>query len=313
MRANEPLRRLVRETALEPSDFILPLFVCPGEGVRREIGAMPGNYQLSIDELVKECEQVQSLGLGGVILFGIPETKDEIASEAYADDGIVQRAVRSLKRALPELVVITDVCNCEYTSHGHCGKVVGGDVDNDATLEWLAKAAVSHARAGADIVAPSDMMDGRVAAIRRALDEAGFPTTPILSYAAKYASVFYGPFREAAESAPQFGDRRSYQMDPANVREAMREISLDVHEGADIVMIKPAMPYLDIIRMARDRFQLPIAAYQVSGEFSMIVAAARNGWLDRERAMMESLTAIRRAGADFILTYFAKDAARALA
>ncbi len=313
MRAREPLRRLVRETALEPSDFILPLFVCPGEGVRREIGAMPGNYQLSIDELVKECEQVQSLGLGGVILFGIPETKDETASEAYADDGIVQRAVRAVKRAFPDLVVITDVCNCEYTSHGHCGKVVGGDVDNDATLEWLAKAAVSHARAGADIVAPSDMMDGRVAAIRKALDEAGFPTTPVLSYAAKYASVFYGPFREAAESAPQFGDRRSYQMDPANAREAMREISLDVHEGADMVMVKPAMPYLDIIRMARDRFQLPIAAYQVSGEFSMIVAAARNGWLDRDRAMMESLTAIRRAGADFILTYFAKDAARALA
>ena len=313
MRAREPLRRLVRETALEPSDFILPLFVCPGEGVRREIGAMPGNYQLSIDELVKECEQVQSLGLGGIILFGIPETKDEMASEAYADEGIVQRAVRAVKRAFPDLVVITDVCNCEYTSHGHCGKVAGGDVDNDATLEWLAKAAVSHARAGADVVAPSDMMDGRVAAIRKALDEAGFPTTPILSYAAKYASVFYGPFREAAESAPQFGDRRSYQMDPANAREAMREISLDVHEGADIVMIKPAMPYLDIIRMARDRFQLPIAAYQVSGEFSMIVAAARNGWLDRDRAMMESLTAIRRAGADFILTYFAKDAARALA
>ena len=313
MRAREPLRRLVRETALEPSDFILPLFVCPGEGVRREIGAMPGNYQLSIDELVKECEQVQSLDLGGIILFGIPETKDETASEAYADDGIVQRAVRAVKRAFPDLVVITDVCNCEYTSHGHCGKVVGGDVDNDATLEWLAKAAVSHARAGADIVAPSDMMDGRVAAIRKALDEAGFPTTPILSYAAKYASVFYGPFREAAESAPQFGDRRSYQVDPANAREAMREISLDVHEGADIVMVKPAMPYLDIICMARDRFQLPIAAYQVSGEFSMIVAAARNGWLDRDRAMMESLTAIRRAGADFILTYFAKDAARALA
>ncbi len=313
MRAREPLRTLVRETVLEPSDLVLPLFVCPGEGVRREISAMPGNYQLSIDELVKECEEAHSLGLGGVILFGIPETKDEAASEAYADDGIVQRAVRAVKRSVPELVIITDVCNCEYTSHGHCGKIVDGDVDNDATLEWLAKAAVSHARAGADIVAPSDMMDGRVAAIRKALDEAGFPTTPILSYAAKYASVFYGPFREAAESAPQFGDRRSYQMDPANAREAMREISLDVHEGADIVMVKPAMPYLDIIRMARDRFQLPVAAYQVSGEFSMIVAAARNGWLDRDRAMMESLTAIRRAGADFILTYFAKDAARALA
>ena len=312
LRATEPLRSLVRETHLAPSQFILPLFVCPGEGVRREISAMPGNFQLSIDELVKDCAEAASLGIGGVILFGLPESKDELASGAYAEDGIVQRAVRVIKREVPRLLVITDVCNCEYTSHGHCGKVVNGDVDNDATLEWLAASAVSHARAGADIVAPSDMMDGRVAAIRKALDGAGFANTPILSYAAKFASVFYGPFREAAESAPQFGDRRSYQMDPANGREAMREIELDIEEGADIVMIKPALPYLDLIRMARDRFDVPIAAYQVSGEFSMIVAAARNGWLDRERAMLESLTAIRRAGASIILTYFARDAARLL-
>jgi porphobilinogen synthase len=312
LRATEPLRSLVRETHLAPSQFILPLFVCPGEGVRREISAMPGNFQLSIDELVKDCAEAASLGIGGVILFGLPESKDELASGAYAEDGIVQRAVRAIKREVPRLLVITDVCNCEYTSHGHCGKVVNGDVDNDATLEWLAASAVSHARAGADIVAPSDMMDGRVAAIRKALDGAGFANTPILSYAAKFASVFYGPFREAAESAPQFGDRRSYQMDPANGREAMREIELDIEEGADIVMIKPALPYLDLIRMARDRFDVPIAAYQVSGEFSMIVAAARNGWLDRERAMLESLTAIRRAGASIILTYFARDAARLL-
>jgi len=312
LRATEGLRSLVRETRLAPSQFVLPLFVCPGVGVRREIGAMPGNYQLSIDELVKECAEVRSLGIGGVILFGIPETKDETASGAYAPDGIVQRAIAAIKKETPSLVVITDVCNCEYTSHGHCGKVIDGDVDNDATLVWLAKSAVSHARAGADMVAPSDMMDGRVAAIRRALDETGFQSTPILAYAAKFASVFYGPFREAAESAPQFGDRRSYQMDPANGREAMREIELDLEEGADMVMVKPAMPYLDLIRMARDRFNVPLAAYQVSGEFSMIVAAARNGWLDRERAMLESLTAIRRAGADVILTYFAKDAARVL-
>ena len=312
LRSTEPIRRLVRETHLRPGNFILPLFVCPGEGVRREIGAMPGNYQLSIDELVTECEQARSLGVGGIILFGIPESKDEIASGAYAEDGIVQRAVRAIKREVPELLVVTDVCNCEYTSHGHCGKVVNGDVDNDATLEWLVATALSHARAGADIVAPSDMMDGRVAAIRKALDQDGFQKIPILSYAAKFASVFYGPFREAAESAPQFGDRRSYQMDPPNAREAMREIELDIEEGADIVMVKPAMPYLDLIRMARDRFDVPIAAYQVSGEFSMIVAAARNGWLDCDRAMMESLTSIRRAGASIILTYFAKDAARRL-
>jgi len=313
LRANEPMRRLVRETELDPADFILPLFTCPGEGVRREINSMPGNAQLSVDNLVKECAEAERLGIGGVILFGIPDSKDEIASSAYSEDGIVQKAVRALKREVPKLLVMTDVCNCEYTSHGHCGLVKDGDVQNDPTLEWLSKAAVSHARAGADIVAPSDMMDGRVAAIRKALDAAGFSNTPIISYAAKFASVFYGPFREAAESTPQFGDRRSYQMDPANAREAMREIELDIEEGADMIMVKPAMPYLDIIRQARDRFDLPLGAYQVSGEFSMITAAIQNGWFDRDRAIMESLTAIRRAGADFMLTYFAKDAARLLA
>src|SRR5579872_3144790 len=313
LRATERLRTLVRETRLAPSQFILPLFTCPGEGIRREIGSMPGNYQLSIDELVKECAEADSLGIGGVILFGLPETKDEIASGAYADNGIVQTAVRALKQELPKLLVMTDVCNCEYTSHGHCGKIVDGDVDNDRTLDWLARSAVSHARAGADIVAPSDMMDGRVAAIRYSLDAHGFQKIPILSYAAKYASVFYGPFREAAESTPQFGDRRTYQMDPSNGREAMHEMELDMEEGADMLMVKPAMPYLDLIRQARDRFPVPIGAYQVSGEFSMIVAAAQNGWLDLDRAMLESLTCIRRAGADIILTYFAKDAARALA
>ncbi len=312
MRASESLRSLRRETRLDPAQFILPMFVVPGEGVRKEIGAMPGNYQLSIDELVKDCAELVRLGIGGVILFGIPAEKDELASGAYDDAGIVQQAVRALKREHPKLLVMTDVCNCEYTSHGHCGLIVNGDVANDPTLEWLAKAAVSHARAGADIVAPSDMMDGRVAAIRAALDSAGFPMTPILSYAAKYATVFYGPFREAAESAPQFGDRRSYQMDPANSREAMLEIELDLEEGADMVMVKPAMPCLDIIRMTRDRFDVPVGAYQVSGEFSMIQAAARNGWLDGPRAMMESLTAIRRAGADFVLTYFAVPAAKLL-
>jgi len=312
VRSNAALRSLIRETRLAPAQFILPLFVCPGEGVRREIGSMPGNFQLSIDELVKECEQAQRLGIGGVILFGIPEVKDEMASGAYAESGIVQRAVQAIKSGVRDLLVITDVCNCEYTSHGHCGYVVNNDVDNDTTLEWLAQSAVSHARAGADVVAPSDMMDGRVAAIRKALDANGFTNTPILSYAAKYASVFYGPFREAAESAPQFGDRRSYQMDPANGREAMREIELDVEEGADMIMVKPAMPYLDIIRMARDLFDLPLGAYQVSGEFSMLEAAIRNGWLDRNRAILESLTSIRRAGADFILTYFAKEAAQLL-
>ena len=312
LRRTESIRRLVRETHLEPSQLILPLFVIEGENERHEISSMPGNYQLSVDELVKECEEVHNLGVGGIILFGIPDQKDEMASQAYAANGIVQRAVRASKQTVPDLLVMTDVCNCEYTSHGHCGRVVDGDVDNDATLEWLAASAVSHARAGADIVAPSDMMDGRVAAIRQALDTNGFPHIPILSYAAKYASVFYGPFREAAESAPQFGDRRSYQMDPPNAREALREMELDLEEGADMLMVKPAMPYLDILSLARDRFDVPLAAYQVSGEFSMIHAAARNGWLDHDRAMMESLIAIRRAGAGIILTYFAKDAARVL-
>src|SRR5438477_9302737 len=312
LRSSEPMRKLVRETRLEPSQFILPLFVCPGEGVRREISSMPCNYQMSIDQIVKECREVQALGIGGVILFGLPETKDEIASGAYADDGIVQNAIRALKRELPRLLVITDVCNCEYTSHGHCGLVVDGDVDNDRTLDWLARSAVSHARAGADIVAPSDMMDGRVGAIRTALDRNGFQKTPILSYAAKFASVFYGPFREAADSTPQFGDRRSYQMDPANGREAMREIELDLEEGADMIMVKPALPYLDLIWQARQRFDAPLGAYQVSGEYAMIEAAARNGWIDRERVIMESLMSIRRAGASIILTYFAKPAARLL-
>jgi len=310
LRASEPLRRLVRETHLEPSQLVLPLFACPGEGVRREISSMPGNYQLSLDQLVKECEATHALGVGGIILFGIPSHKDENASGAYDENGIVQQAVRAVKKAVPGLLVITDVCNCEYTSHGHCGKIVNGEVDNDATLGWLAEAAVSHARAGADMVAPSDMMDGRVAAIRHSLDAFGFTNTPIFAYSAKYASAFYGPFREAAESTPQFGDRRSYQMDPANGREAMHEMQLDLEEGADMLMVKPAMPYLDIIRMAKDRFPVPIGAYQVSGEFSMIMAAARNGWIDLDRAMIESLTSIKRAGADVILTYFAKDVAR---
>jgi porphobilinogen synthase len=312
LRATQALRDLVRETRLHPGQFILPLFVCPGHGVRREIGAMPGNYQLSVDELVKECAEVQSLGIGGVILFGLPESKDDLASGAYDDDGIVQRALRAIRHTTPQLLVMTDVCNCEYTSHGHCGFVKDGDVDNDTTLEWLSKSAVSHARAGADIVAPSDMMDGRVGAIRHALDAAGYQKTPVLAYAAKFASVFYGPFREAADSAPQFGDRRGYQMDPANAREAMLEIALDIEEGADMIMVKPALPYLDLICRARRRFDVPIAAYQVSGEYSMIVAAARNGWLDHDRAMMESLTSIVRAGAGIVLTYFAKPAARLL-
>jgi porphobilinogen synthase len=273
---------------------------------------MPGNAQLSIDNLVRKAEECRSLGIGGIMLFGLPETKDELASEAYAENGITQRAVRAVKRATPDLLVMTDVCNCEYTSHGHCGFVENGDVANDPTLEWLAKTAVSHAAAGVDVVAPSDMMDGRVGAIRRALDAAGHASMPILSYAVKYASAFYGPFREAAESAPQFGDRRGYQMDPANGREAMREIALDLEEGADMIMVKPAMPYLDIIREARRVVDVPIGAYQVSGEFSMIMAAANNGWLELDRTILETLTGIRRAGADFILTYFAKRATELL-
>ena len=313
LRSSESMRRLVRETRLDPANFVLPLFVCPGEGIRRPIGSMPPQAQMSVDVTVEECREIHSLGIGGVMLFGLPETKDELATGAYDDQGIVQRALRAIKAEVPELLLITDVCNCEYTSHGHCGLIVDGDVANDPTLEWLAKSAVSHARAGADVVAPSDMMDGRVAAIRTALGAAGFSNTPVLSYAAKYASVFYGPFREAAESAPQFGDRRSYQMDPANSREAMREIVLDIEEGADMIMVKPAMPYLDLIRQARDRFDVPISAYQVSGEYSMIMASAANGWIDLDRAMLESLTCIKRAGADFVMTYFAKPAARLLA
>jgi porphobilinogen synthase len=303
---------LVRETHLEPSNFVYPLFLVPGEGKRKEISSMPGNYQLSIDEAVKECEEAKRLGLGGVLLFGIPETKDEIASGAYHNHGIVQEGIRAIKRATPDLLVVTDVCNCEYTSHGHCGLIVDNDVANDPTLEWLAKSAVSHANAGADIVAPSDMMDGRVAAIRTALDSNGHQNIPIMSYAAKYASGFYGPFREAAESTPQFGDRRSYQMDPANAREALREMQLDLDEGADILMVKPALAYLDIISAARQHFDVPIAAYQVSGEFSMIMAAAQNGWIDLDRVMMETLTSIKRAGASIIITYFAKSATKLL-
>ncbi len=306
------MRRLVRETQLEPADFVLPLFACPGEGIRKPISSMPGNFQLSVDEIVKECEGAHKLGIGGVILFGIPDHKDELASENYDDNGIVQRTIRAVKRAHPNLLVMTDVCNCEYTSHGHCGFVKDNDVDNDITLDWLAKCAVTHARAGADIVAPSDMMDGRVGAIRQALDKNGYQKVSVLAYSAKFASGFYGPFREAAESTPSFGDRRTYQMDPANGREAMHEMELDLEEGADMLMVKPALPYLDLIRQARDRFPVPISAYQVSGEYSMIMAAVERGWIDYERIMMETLTSIRRAGADFILTYFARDAAKLL-
>ena len=312
LRATEPLRRLVRETHLEPSQHILPLFVVPGEGIRKPISSMPGVAQTSIDETVRECEEALALGIGGVMLFGIPAYKDEEASGGYDEHGIVQEALRAIKRATPGLTVVTDVCNCEYTSHGHCGKIVNGEVDNDATLDWLAASALSHARAGADMVAPSDMMDGRVGRIRTTLDAAGFSHLPIMSYAAKFASAYYGPFREAAESAPQFGDRRGYQMDAANGREAIREMELDVEEGADILMVKPAGAYLDVIRAAAERFPHPIAAYQVSGEYSQIHAAAQRGWLDLERTMLESLTAIRRAGARIVMTYFAKDVARLL-
>lgn len=318
LRRNEALRALVRETTLEPGDLIYPLFICPGEGVRNAIGSMPGVFNLSVDEAVREAEEAASLGIGGLLLFGLPESKDEQGTGAYADDGIVQKALRALKQsgASKKLVLMGDVCLCEYTSHGHCGMIRQGneewEVENDRSLELLARTAVSQARAGADVVAPSDMMDGRVAAIRRALDNEGFSNTPILSYASKFASAFYGPFREAADSAPQFGDRKSYQMDGANAREAMREIELDLGEGADMILMKPAMPYLDIVRAARDRFDVPMGAYQVSGEYSMLHAAFAKGWLDRDRAMLESLLGIRRAGADFIVTYFAKDAARLL-
>ena len=317
-RRTEALRSLVRETRLEPAQLIYPLFLCPGEGVRREIGSMPGVFNLSVDEAVKEAEEAAQLGLGGLLLFGLPESKDEQATGAWDDAGIVQTGLRALKQntAAKKLVLIADVCLCEYTSHGHCGVVAkSGDeyeVENDSSIAILGKTATSLARAGADIVAPSDMMDGRVGEIRRALDDDGLEQTPILSYASKFASAFYGPFREAANSAPQFGDRRSYQMDGANLREAMREIEQDVAEGADMILMKPAMPYLDVIRAARERFDLPMGAYQVSGEYSMLQAAFAKGWLEPQRAMLESLVGIRRAGADFIVTYFAKDAARSL-
>jgi porphobilinogen synthase len=313
LRRSETIRALVRETRLTAGSLVYPLFVCPGSRVKDEIKSMPGNYRWSVDRLVDECKAASDLGIPAVILFGIPETKDEVASAAYDPEGIIQRAVRALKQEVPKLLVICDLCLCEYTSHGHCGVVKDGEIDNDSTLELLAKTALAQAGAGADIVAPSDMMDGRVGRIRQELDAHGFTQTPILAYSAKYASAFYGPFREAADSAPQFGDRRSHQMDPANQREAMREIALDIEEGADIIMVKPALPYLDVIALARRRFDVPIAAYQVSGEFSLIEAAARMGWIDRERIILESLTSIRRAGADIILTYFAKDAARLLA
>ena len=332
LRQTTALRSLVRETRLSPESFVYPLFVCPGEGVRKEVQSMPGVFNLSVDEAVREAQEAYSLGIPAVILFGLPEKKDEVATGAWADDGIVQRAARAIKRGIPDLLLIGDVCLCEYMSHGHCGivepalprsvgaavatpPVTGAEykIANDATLELLARTSVSLTRAGIDIIAPSDMMDGRVATIRKTLDGAGYENTPILSYAAKFASAFYGPFREAADSAPQFGDRRSYQMDGANLREALREIALDVEEGADMIMVKPAMPYLDVIAAARERFDVPVAAYQVSGEYAMIEAAARNHWIDHARVIMESLTSIRRAGASIILTYYAKEAARLLA
>ena len=318
LRRTESLRALVRETTLEPGDLIYPLFICPGQGVRREVSSMPGVFNVSVDEAVREAEEAAQLGIGGLLLFGLPEKKDEQGTGAWDENGIVQQGLRALAQsaAAKKLVLIADVCLCEYTSHGHCGVVVetsaGFDVDNDPTLALLARAAVSLAQAGADVVAPSDMMDGRVAAIRRALDAANLTSTPILSYASKFASAFYGPFREAADSAPQFGDRRAYQMDGANLREAMREIELDLAEGADMILMKPAMPYLDVVRAARERFGVPMGAYQVSGEYSMLQAAFEKGWLDPKRAIIESLVGIRRAGADFAVTYFAKDAARLL-
>ena len=334
LRRTETLRALVRETRLTPESLVYPLFVCPGTRIRKEVRSMPGVFNLSIDEAVKEVRATRALGVSSIILFGLPEKKDEVATGAWAKDGIVQRAARAIKSEVRDVVVMGDVCLCEYMSHGHCGIVKVNDkagpqslgaaaavppaaaeyeIVNDASLELLARTSVSLARSGVDVIAPSDMMDGRVGAIRRALDDAGFENTPILSYAAKFSSGFYGPFREAAHSAPQFGDRRSYQMDPANVREAMREIELDIEEGADMIMVKPAMPYLDVIAAARARFALPLAAYQVSGEYAMIEAAARNQWIDRERVMMESLVCIRRAGASIILTYYAKEAAKLLA
>lgn len=313
LRRSEQLRRMVKETSLSVNDLIYPLLAIHGKKVKKEVPSMPGVFQLSIENLVKEAKKANAYGVGAVLLFGIPEEKDPLGTDAYSGDGIVQRAVSALKEELPDLVVITDVCMCEYTDHGHCGVLdEDGNVNNDATLDLLAKSALSHVKAGADMVAPSDMMDGRVMSIRDALDDEGFFHIPIMSYAAKYASAFYGPFREAAESTPQFGDRRSYQMDPPNVREAIREISLDVEEGADIVMVKPALSYLDVISIVKDRFDVPVAAYNVSGEYSLVKAAALKGWIDEERIVMEILTGIKRAGADLIITYFAKDVAKAL-
>lgn len=312
LRRTPALRALVRETRLHPSQFIYPLFVCPGEGVNRPIGAMPGVAQMSVDEIVKEVEAAAADGVGAVLLFGLPAHKDERGSGASDPQGPVQQAVRAIRAARPETVIVTDVCLCEYTSHGHCGIVTDGSVENDSTVELLVEEALSHAEAGADIVAPSDMMDGRVGAIREALDASGYTQTTIMSYAAKYASAFYGPFREAADSTPSFGDRRSHQMDPANAREALRQVALDIDQGADIVMVKPALPYLDILWRVKDTFGLPTAAYHVSGEFSMVKAAGANGWIDEARVMMESLVSIRRAGADAIITYYAREAARTL-
>lgn len=313
LRRTEALRSLVREARLTREDLVLPLFACPGQGVRREVSSMPGVHNLSVDEIAREAAAAEELGVRGVILFGLPESKDETASGAYADNGIVQQAVRAIRQAAPELIIMTDTCLCEYTSHGHCGVVRNDEVLNDESLELLARTAVSQAAAGADMVAPSAMMDGQVGTIREALDDAGFENVAVLAYAVKYASAFYGPFREAAESAPAFGDRRGYQMDSANAREAMREAELDYSEGADILMVKPATVYLDILRMLRDRFDLPLAAYHVSGEYAMIKAAAQKGWIDEQRVVMETLTSIKRAGADIILTYYAREAVRALA
>ncbi len=312
LRSSETIRRMVRETLLTPDDFIYPLFVTFGKGVKRPISSMPGCFQESVDEVVKTAKETFELGIPAVILFGIPEHKDDVGSGAYDPHGVVQEAIKAIKDAVPELLVITDVCMCEYTSHGHCGIVKDGEVLNDPTLELLQKEAVSHAKAGADMVAPSDMMDGRVRAIRQALDEEGFSNVPIMSYAAKYASAFYGPFRDAAESTPQFGDRRAYQMDPPNRREALKEVALDIEEGADIVMVKPALAYLDVISDVKENFDLPVAAYNVSGEYSLVKAAAQLGWIDHDRVMMEVLTSIKRAGADMILTYFAPEAAKIL-
>jgi len=312
LRANKKIRSMVCETQLSLMNLIYPLFVCPGKTVKREIASMPGNFNLSIDQIVKECHQVSSLEIPAVLLFGIPPSKDKMGTSAYDEDGIVPSAVRAIKLAEPDLLVITDVCLCGYTDHGHCGVLHNGNVDNDATLDLLAKTALVHAKAGADLIAPSDMMDGRVAAIRDILDSSGFEQTPILSYAAKYASAFYGPFREAVSSAPKAGDRKSYQMDPGNQREAIREVALDIEEGADIIMVKPAMPYLDIIFRVKSEFSVPVAAYQVSGEYASLTAAHKNGWLDQEKTIMESLNCIKRAGADWIITYFAKVAAQYL-